>query len=573
MASGIGYLVTMFYADQLTNQLRHRGTNTDCIGARGLQNDETVYDIPWVKNGKHSNLPFPYREPVRGKGYIHDDTGSEWWEKVHLLPRFLEFGQILTTQSVQIELFNAFRLEDKQLNSIDNNVGEGLNILNVPTLPHTILHLDGLVLTIEVTTLGVPTFDSTVDFNLNIYTLELPVSGLRVIAFPYVPEVPLIERLEFLTDVLPAKNGKEQRMNMRVAPRQSFDIRIIREEVAEKNKIENLLFDWQSRAFGIPIWFEPTVMTHANNINDLTIRVKSTAYADYRIGGLAIVLKDEDNFESLEIASFTPASITFTSGLQSTYPVGTRVYPLRVCITEEIVSGGRYRVNAADYTLRMRVSDNNIDIANASAFSTYDGKVLLDDPNFVPDPTLPIAMERSLIEFDGETGRFNHSSPWDRGKRTSQKGWSVARSRQMLWQVRQLLHFLRGRQISFYLPTFQKEFNVTQQLIIGTTGMVIQNVGYARFVQHRSPNNIFRLTKTNGTQYLRKIVNSAILSDTEETLTVNTSWTENIFPEDIKKIELYELVRWDTDEFRIEHTSALGDATIVAPVKTVFDNI
>lgn len=571
MASGIGYIASVMYADQLTNQLRHRGTNTDCIGARGLQNDETVYDIPWVKNGKPSDLPFPVRTPVRGKGYVHDDTGSEWWEKVHLLPRFIDFGQILTTQSIDMELFNAFRLEDKQLNSIDNNVGEGLNVLNVPTLPHTILHLDGLVLTIEATTDGVPNFDSTIDFNLNIYTLLLPVEGNRVIVFPYAPESPMIETLGFLTDVITAKDGSEQRICLRKGPRQEYDMRLIREEQFEKNQIEFLLFDWQARAFGIPVWYEPTKLTAAASIGAVTVSVESTAYADYREGGLAIVMQDEQTFDSLEIDTIGPTSLTFTSGLQHAYEAGTKVYPIKPCMAQKVIQGQRYRTGAAEYTMRMRVMDNDVDLSSAAAFSSFGGKVLLDDDNFTPDGTLPLAFEREIVEFDGTTGKFSHTTPWSKSKRVSQKAWAISGSRQKLWEVRQLLYHLKGKQVSFYLPTFQHEFTVVSDLLQGVASMNVRNSGYTRLVKARSTWNIIKISLVDGSTLTRTILSSSETSETVEALAVDAQWASLIPVANIAKVECYELVRFDTDEFRIEHLSGVGDATIIAPVKSVFD--
>lgn len=571
MASGPGYLVSELLQDQLSNQLRVAGTYTGGVGVRGVQYQTTLYALNIPVGGIEVDLTPPAHIPVHGPGAIADNLGSEWFEKVHLLPRSIDFGQILTTQSVNIELFNAFRNQNVSLNGVVINVGEGLSITNLPMLPDTILYLDGLVLNIEATTDGVPNFDGTIDFQLDVYTLTLPVTGLRVVVFPFAPESPLVERLLFATNVLESKSGQEQRINLRLAPRQEFDLRIVREEIFEKNQIEFILFDWHERAFGIPIWYEPTILTVNALIDDVTVTVESTAYADYRVGGLAIIITDEGTFDSLEVASITATTLTFTSGLLHNYAVGTRVYPLRSCYATKMINGSRYQKNAAEYTLRMRVVNNEVSIASAAAFSTFNGKVLVDDFNFIPEGSLPLVFERSLIDRDSYTGKFSQQSTWDRDKRSSQKGWAISGSRQKLWEVRQLLHYLKGKQTAFYLPTFQWELVVTQTLLNLSDSMTIRNVGYSKYIRNRSPNNVIRLTKTDGTKLTRTITASSEASATEESLTVDSVWPSDITVAEIALVEIFELVRFDTDEFRIDHISAIGDAQIAAPVRSVFD--
>ena len=157
------------------------------------------------------------------------------------------------------------------------------------------------------------------------------------------------------------------------------------------------------------------------------------------------------------------------------------------------------------------------------------------------------------------------------GTVVNQKKTFEVRTREDLWNVRQLLYALRGRQISFYIPTFTAELQVTTVLTNGSTAMTITNVGYSRYVANTSPKNIIRVVETDGTILTRTITASAEVDNTTETLTVDTPWPENILPTDIRRVEFLEKVRMNADKIPITHISGLGEATIGFPVKVVFE--
>jgi len=573
---------------RLSYQLREQGQQANSLGINGLGrktpaetgNTEGEYFIERTTKVLNMNSPVSTLEqrigplvltPKTEPGRIAEDLSQAWFELVHLFPKAIDFGQVLTTVTAEVELYNAFRKTNILLNTIVNNLGAGVGFNPpAPGLPFSILHLTSLVLTVEATQEGSPVFEGTIDFGLSIYTLELPIEGLRVIVFPYAPEVPLIETMRFLTDVLEKQGGTEQRINLRKAPRQTFDLRLVREGSVERSQIENLVFDWHARAFGIPVWYEPTELTADVLVGATEIVVKSTAYADYRVGDIAIILESESKYDALTVLDVDPTRLTLESGTLNAYSAGVRVYPLRVCLAERMIQGSRMQNNVADFFFSFTTQDNNVQLGSTAAFATYNGKVLLDDPNFLPDVSLEKNFEREMTRIDSDTGRFQNATPWAKDRHISFKGWAINGSRQKLWEVRQLLHALRGRQTSFYIPTFQHELIPTQQLTSGASGLQVTNVGYTRYVKNRSPKNIIRLHLADGSKLIRAITSSAEAGAVEN-LVVDSTWPSNVPIVNILKIEMLELVRLDADDIKIEHSSAVGDARLVVPVKSVFD--
>lgn len=504
-----------------------------------------------------------------GPPVIHG-IAEHWFDIIHILPRSIVLGNILTTINRTIDIYNAYLYESHDLEAFINNAGAGTSITDLPALPYAILPQESLLLTLEVTPDGAPTINTTLDFDTDEpYLLSIPITGTRIVMFPYEPEAPLTERLLFLTDVLVAEDGTEQRISLRKAPRQEFVMRLLREDGPERQKVDFLLFDWQSRVFGVPIWTEPSYLTGVATAGDTTVNVDDTTLGDFRAGGLAIVFESEDTFDALEVVTVGPTSIEFNTPLLNSYAVGTRVMPLRTCITSTPAKEKKYAVNLAEFEVTMRVLDNDVDLGSTSGWPTFNSKVLLNDPNAI-EQTLDGSIERQITVFDGSTGKFSQASTWNRARHGSAKTF-ITRTRSALWSVRKLLHAFRGRQVSFYLPTFTKDVTLAATYLSGGSAITIHNVGYTRYAKQRTPKVNLNIVLNNGTTFQRNVTSSTEVDPATEQLTLSATIGQNIAPEDVARIEFFEKVRIDNDEITIEHRSSNGEAKVGFPVKVVLE--
>jgi hypothetical protein len=167
-------------------------------------------------------------------------------------------------------------------------------------------------------------------------------------------------------------------------------------------------------------------------------------------------------------------------------------------------------------------------------------------------------------------GRFRKVSDWDASRRVHRKVFHCG-SRQRLWEVRQLLHSLRGRTISFYIPTFYDDLTPTAGIVDSATTMKIKNIRYAALVRERSPKGDIQVLLTDGTKIERQITDSVELSAAEEQITVNSSWGTTAALDEIERVSFIEKVRFDSDEILLEHFDANGQARVSAPVKAVLE--
>ncbi len=524
-------------------------------------------------------LPRPPVTPATlREAFIFDQAGlgPDWFENVHILPRLgYQFGNILSDQTRQIEMYSSFRNATVTWTAFVNNAGAGVSITNLPGLPEVlrpqreILPPDGLDLLVELE--GQSQFNDTLDFTFaGLYTVEFPVSGQRVVLFPFVPELPYRETLGFLTDIMRHKDGTEQRVALRKNPRQTFEQQYFLENIDERQRFETLIFDWQWRIFGVPVWHEDTVLTTVIVPTDTQAQVEETDYRDFRVGGLCVIYDDDKTFEVLEIASVSAGLLTFTGAAALDHPVGTLVMPMRTALMRGVVPAGRLKVNASRPQVTFRITDNDSNLADTAAFNTFNSKVLFDDHNKMIGTEMTESFEREIVILDNTTGAIEQFSDWLAGKRNHQKGF-ITFGKQELWELRQVLHALAGRQVSFYIPSFNADMVAFTDFLSASTLMPINNIGYTKFIQDRQPKNVVRVVKTNGATFIATITASTEIDATREDLTVTPAWPANILAADIERIEYLEKGRFDKDNQIIEHLSGGLNSRCIIPVKSVLE--
>lgn len=512
----------------------------------------------------------PASDAQRGAVFI-GTPGLDWFEHFHVVPRSFDFGNLLSDQSVPIEVFSAFRRDTHEWTAFVNNAGVGVDLVGLPLLPIDVFGLQGIQMTLDVSTSGDPFVDETLDFFFDVSTILVPIEIQRVVLWGNRPEQEYTEVLSFLTDVQRAKGGSERRPSLRKNPRQFFEFDTFEDEGIQKATLENLLFDWQARTFGVPVWFDECFLTVAASIGALSITVDETTLRDFRVGGLVCIFTSQGVFDVSEITAKTATTISIASPLVNAYVVGTSVFPLRICEMPPTVEGGRYPVGLSTKAIRFRVTDNDSNLANLAPFSTFNGKLLLDRGNSVLSSTVRETFTIEIIDLDNATGVREIGSPWDRHKRGHALSLR-AEGRQAVWELRGLVHALRGRQVSFYIVRDSDDLFPSANLLSGSNVLTSSLVGYAQFVRQRQPKNVLRINFASGAAPLfRTVLSSSVPSPGVDELVLDATWPATFTPAEISRIEYVEKVRIDTDDVRIEFRPQAHLAHLVVPIMAVFE--
>ena len=386
-----------------------------------------------------------------------------------------------------------------------------------------------------------------------------------------VPEAGFVETLEFLTDILVRANGSEQRMSLRKSPRQTFSFRYNVDDDLVRAELDMLLAGNHDRIFAVPYWPGEVALTSAAAADDTTLSVGTTTYKDFRDTGSLLIFEDGGSYEVIGIDTLSANSITLAAPLGNAYTTQARVVPVRSGFLSESVSGLRYPVNLGEVSLAFETTDNEVDLADTSAFSSYNSKVLLDDYNSVRGTTRSGFAKRMFI-IDSESGVATRRSRWSLSRQQEEKAF-FAQGAQSIDNVRRLLYALRGQAVSFYLPTFRDELEVVDDLDNGTTDMTIAWCGFTESVGAQSPWNHVRITLNDGTTIEREITATEEPDETQttEVLTVGTAWSSTVAKEDIARVEFLRLMRFDSDSITIDHERNGNAARIYAPVRGVLE--
>ena len=535
------------------------------IRALGVNQGDATNRGPAQNAGLVGGVVVNLNGPVGGPesahaGGIQQGLDADWFDKWLVQPGRLDLGNVLSTQIRQLELLNNFRTEFRTWEAFVNNAGAGVSVTNLPGLPLVFAPLSSFVVNVQVDTAGPPTILGTFDFDIDQVPpdiLVVPITGNRITMFRYRPQSPISETLEFKTDIIEHNDGGEQRISVREAPRQKFQFTVRTDDDRTRDSINALLFDWQARVFGIPVWHESKALDAPLGIGNTTVQV-DTAFADFRVGGLVMIYDDNFINEALEIAVINPTDIELSVGVSRAYDaVNTIVMPVRTGFTRPNLSQARYAIGPTDFKLEFTTIDN-VDLSDASAFGTYQGagqtvaKPSIDRLNFMKGRTLPEGIRRKITRLDNQTGQPAQISSWSKGKPSITYGFEN-KSFQDTWEYRQLMHFLRGSQLAFYLGTGRADIKPVVDMADTSTQIDFENFGFTQFVQEVTPRSDLQIHRVDGTVSQHEITGSVVVSDDVERLTVNPGISPALPVADVDRIEFLSLNRVANDRAVFSH--------------------
>ena len=516
-------------------------------------------------------------------------VGFDWFEHIHIVPRAkIDFGNIITQVEEDYEIFSAYRNSGHTITNIDNNVAPGVELPTV-SAPQMISPLRSLLNTastynhdlttglgtlvktvVRATSKGLPFFDSNILFEVSSNDVELFMSGSRIVLIPQEYEAPVTETLSFLTDIITALDGSEQRIALRKNPRQLFEV-TYKLTTNDRQRMQALLMDWTDQVFGFPVQHEALKLTSAVSSGATSYPVLAADEVDLRLGGLAVVITDANTFDVITIDALTSTTITAADVSINAYPAGTLIMPMRTVNVVRTISGSREINNMELFKVLFEVTDNDTGAlsGDVSAYSTYNSKVLFDDCNVVSGP-MAEQYKRRVYRIDNRTGRVAQTSTWDRGKRHHQKGF-VLHNRLETLNFRRAMISIAGRQKSFYIPTFIEDLEVKANLVSAASTMDIERIEYERFIQSREPKRTFLITFTDGSSLVRIVQSVASVDTTTERLTLDTTWPANRTVAEVVRVQFYEPTRFGGDNVVIKH-SRVGLASTQMPVVQVFDD-
>lgn len=400
---------------------------------------------------------------------------ADYYHRVHILPASLDLGNVSGAVNRTIGVWNT-HFVDNRLSSIGQQNAEGLRLTPPKPAPTVYGPLEYRIHDLRIFENGPPQQAAEYAFNFATEVRRLVVSLRRILLFDFGPNWtrPVIERLEWLTDVMNARANVEQRVRLRAQPRRSYEYRILTRDNHERIRLHNRLLAWQSRNYALPVWPDATILTQplAAGVSQIPI---ATSGRDYTANHMAVLMHGPKS-EIMEIQALTADGLTIKKPTRSAWPIGARIAPVCVANINNPLSLAGITDSIARLRPRFDLQDSPA-LTPASPVMTYrQYPVLTTRPNW--QGAISERYARKLIETDFQVGKPWVTDAAEQPIYTRQHRW-LLKTRAEVIDFRGWLAACAGRLNPFWMPSFVDDVEPVRDL---DSNAVIIDVAHSDYV-------------------------------------------------------------------------------------------
>lgn len=469
--------------------------------------------------------------------------GADFYDRIHYQYLELNLGNLLGVQERTLWVWNAYR-RGRILENLEFSDFSGIQFSG-GTPPTAYRPLEQRTYTINVTLDGPAVIDATVTFDWDEGEAQpIQIVGNRIITWSWQPDwqSPIVERLEWKTDVLQSYRGQEQRRALRRAPRRSCEFRTGGNE-SERRIMETALWGWGGRIWAMPLWWDGCDTTGAIGVGSQQVPCPA-ATRDFQPGEPAVLYRDWQTYETVEVETAYADHIELRRPTVQSWPEGTRIYPARAARIDGNVSLERWDGAATFQRMRWQF-EAAADYAADAGTATHNGYPVLElRPNWVEEPSLEY--ERKLAILDAMVGKRSIEDealiPFTIQR---QKHTLVTRAEIDAWRKR--LYSLRGKQGSIYVPTWTRDLQVVALIQSNALAIDVAKTNYASLIVQDPGRKNIRIKLNSGQVFYRAITGSLELNPTTERININASLGVLVQPEEVESVMFMALARLDTD--------------------------
>ena len=364
--------------------------------------------------------------------------------------------------------------------------------------------------------------------------------------WPYPALAPLEEVIEWRTDLLSAR-AAEQRIALRTAPRSVLTIRSRLRHPGMADAIERARAGF-AQAWRVPLWqMAAPVGALASGATTIAL---DTTLADFRVGGQALIMdigpQAFERAQLVEIASVDPGEIGLQDPLAGSFEYAT-LAPVQEAVLTGAPEISRRRASQGDVTVEFTVMGGND--YPASDLPQYQGRDVLTR---APVVTRPVAsnIAQAVTYVDAELGGIAVEPQREiiaRGEVVTLSDRRLAQA----WARRQWLLSLRGRQRSFWMPTWGRELRLRAAM----TGSEARIAPIAALPAYLGRHVAIELP--GGLQF--REVTGAVQDGDDHRLTLSNGVSGGVPVE--ARVHWMPLVRLDTDRVELSHRATATDVT------------
>lgn len=354
--------------------------------------------------------------------------------------------------------------------------------------------------------------------------------------FPQQVEAPVKETLEFLTDVMESHNGSEQRLQLRSKARQTFDYTMPL-QAWHMAAAFNTEYGAIRKRRAVPIWTEAQYIGLV--IENATLIGCNTAFYDFRPNSLAMIYKDFDNWQVVEIISVEADHIVLSNGAKASSD--SYLMPVRIGFVSANVDKPTNGHNGKT-KVTFEIEDN---LEFSAAVPTqYLSNDIYYEASLLSGSSVSRSIESRLDINDFGLGPVERRSPWKNARFATLYNKLVKNAEEMR-QFKDFLYRRAGKFRAFWMPTFEVNMRVKNTGTVVST-LVIESDSFLDYATLRT--NIAVQT-ISGVWLPRVVSNPVQINSTSVQLTLSSPL--NIAAKDIARVCYLGLNRLDADRIEI----------------------
>lgn len=348
------------------------------------------------------------------------------------------------------------------------------------------------------------------------------------------PQAPAKESLAWKTDVMESMNGSEDRLQVRLSPRQQFQLSYPA-NAKETARAFNTIYGERGEQWIVPVWSQAQ---HLGSVAaGLTTLTAATTF-EFRASSLAILWQSTDRWQVVGVDLVGSGNITLSS-LTEAFD-NAWLMPVRFA---HMASNPQKKLNGyeAEWQITFDVDDNaSLTVADPTQ---YLGDDIYFDVSLLSGDSLTDDVVARIDKHDEELGVVTYIDPWlhNRVGRTHRV---LAANAAEAWTMRQWLHRRAGKYKQFWQPSFEVDLRLL------STGTIVSNIivsqdEYERFASTRTHLAI----QAGSAWYARAITGITKLDENRIQLTLDSAL--NIAASSVLRVCYLGLKRLDTDRVEI----------------------
>lgn len=438
---------------------------------------------PWNVDFAAPAGPLPARviEVSLAKLFSYD-----YFYRVHVVPQRIELGTISSPQTRIINVWNAWPYTTAALADVTPTPAEGVVIEGQAT-PYVMKPMQELNYSVTIGTSGPPGINVAINFNFTDVPDPSPVVfiGTRAVRFGVVPEVPVREEWEWLTDLMTATDGSEQRVAVRgEAPRVSMDFTAVFDSQEDIRDFYAQALTVKGRLW-VPEYQYATATTADAAQGDSVIYVNQ-ARTDIRDGEY-VVVDNKESVAMVQVLTVGAGSLLLAAPLDFPLPKGSLVCPGSPCILQDGLPLKRYRVNeVAETTMAARLQRYRETLTRPGIpdqLPMYLGSKVLTRRPLAPSMVEDAFFTGQELQ-DNRTGVFDVMTLWDYTRIAGKRQFKINRVQQPnemdYW--REFCAWCRGMVRMFWMSTYRPDVELFVPMEEGANFATFIGADYAQKV-------------------------------------------------------------------------------------------